>query len=275
MIDVNLKELKKVVNITEGRRDGRTGYEDFIELFAIHISNVTDPTHRAEREKKAEEIRKRYTKDEQQKMVHFQNLFIKTLLGYHQRGRYPNIFMLLTNELTGFMDYEEPTPDDISELVGALVITSETGGDARKKAMLKAIDEKGHFVVSDSSVGTGGLLIGMAEQAHTAGVNYCEHMAAMGVELKSTYLHQSYIQLSLYGVPAVLIHGNTITLEEYSRWYTPMYVYGEWVWRCPLGMTEGKNASDEKLKMYQNPMYGAFRRAMDLFEPLAGDDDPA
>jgi hypothetical protein len=31
----------------------------------------------------------------------------------------------------------------------------------------------------------------------------------------------AYIQLSLYGIPAMVIHGNTLTMEEWDRWYTP------------------------------------------------------
>ena len=31
----------------------------------------------------------------------------------------------------------------------------------------------------------------------------------------------AYIQLSLYGIPAVVIHGNTLTMETWSHWYTP------------------------------------------------------
>lgn len=31
----------------------------------------------------------------------------------------------------------------------------------------------------------------------------------------------AYIQLCLYQIPAVVIHCNTLTMEEWSRWYTP------------------------------------------------------
>ena len=38
----------------------------------------------------------------------------------------------------------------------------------------------------------------------------------------------SYLQLSLLGIPAVIIHGNTLTVEEWSHWFTPAYVWGFW-----------------------------------------------
>jgi len=38
----------------------------------------------------------------------------------------------------------------------------------------------------------------------------------------------AYVQLSLYGIPAVVIHGNTLTLDEWSHWYTPLYILHGW-----------------------------------------------
>jgi hypothetical protein len=31
----------------------------------------------------------------------------------------------------------------------------------------------------------------------------------------------TYIQSLLYGIPAIVIHGNSLTSEEWSRWYSP------------------------------------------------------
>jgi hypothetical protein len=38
----------------------------------------------------------------------------------------------------------------------------------------------------------------------------------------------AYIQLSLLGVPAVVVVGDTLRLEERARWYTPAHVVGGW-----------------------------------------------
>ena len=34
--------------------------------------------------------------------------------------------------------------------------------------------------------------------------------------------------MSLLGIPAVIIHGNTLTVQEWSHWFTPAYVWGFW-----------------------------------------------
>ena len=43
---------------------------------------------------------------------------------------------------------------------------------------------------------------------------------AQDVDIRCVWM--TYIQLSLYKVPAVVIHGNTLTGHEWERWYTPL-----------------------------------------------------
>jgi len=84
-------------------------------------------------------------------------------------------------------------------------------------------------------------------------------MKHLGEDLDIHCVLMAYIQLSLYGIPAVVLHGNTITTEEFDRWYTPIYILDRWVWRKPLGMTGKRSLDDEKLKVCQEPMYGLIR----------------
>lgn len=42
---------------------------------------------------------------------------------------------------------------------------------------------------------------------------------AQDIDIRCVWM--AYIQLSLYGIPAMVIHGNTLTMEEWDRWYTP------------------------------------------------------
>ena len=55
-----------------------------------------------------------------------------------------------------------------------------------------------------------------------------------------------------------------LTMEEYSRWYTPAYVLGNWIWRCPLPYGSSRNRSDELLKMATDPLYAAIRKLQKL-----------
>lgn len=100
----------------------------------------------------------------------------------------------------------------------------------------------------------------------------CLVIQAVDLDIQCVYM--TYLNLSLYGIPAVIIHGNAITLEEYDRWYTPVYLMDRWVWKEPMLFGHGGYASNEMLKMLDEPMYWAFRQVERLlFPPHKGDAD--
>jgi hypothetical protein len=41
----------------------------------------------------------------------------------------------------------------------------------------------------------------------------------------------AYAQLTLMHIPAVVVHGNTLSLEESDHWYTPAHILGGWNWK--------------------------------------------
>ena len=45
-----------------------------------------------------------------------------------------------------------------------------------------------------------------------------------GMDIDSKCVHMAYIQLSLYGIPAVVVHGDTLSLKTWSTWITPIYL---------------------------------------------------
>ena len=67
------------------------------------------------------------------------------------------------------------------------------------------------------------VLISAAVMVYAAHRIYQEHSeyreGADSYSVLEAYM--AYIQLSLYGIPAMVIHGNTLTMEEWDRWYTP------------------------------------------------------
>ena len=38
----------------------------------------------------------------------------------------------------------------------------------------------------------------------------------------------AYLQLALLHIPAIVVHGNALTGEEWEHWYTPAHVVGDW-----------------------------------------------
>ena len=55
----------------------------------------------------------------------------------------------------------------------------------------------------------------------------------------------AYIQLSLLHVPAVVIHGNTISGECWSEWRTPAHVLGLWDVKLRRAQADDEAVQDE------------------------------
>lgn len=47
-------------------------------------------------------------------------------------------------------------------------------------------------------------------------------------DIDSRGVHMAYLQLSLLHIPAVVILGNTLLVEERERWHTPAHILGLW-----------------------------------------------
>lgn len=56
---------------------------------------------------------------------------------------------------------------------------------------------------------------------------------------------QPHVQFSLLHIPAVVILGNTLALEEREHWYTPAHVIGLWSQKLRRGYALG-SAMDER-----------------------------
>ncbi len=64
----------------------------------------------------------------------------------------------------------------------------------------------------------------------------------------------TYIQLSYLGIPAVVIHGDSLLAKEYTRFYTPINMIGDWLYREPLSLTDKICDDDIKLSSRGNPL---------------------
>lgn len=246
------KEIVKLIGELGYRHSTWQVFSDFVEMSAIAISNSVDWIHKQEREKRYLEIINIYQKSEQQ-------LFPK-MLGYlvnaledsiALEGGPTDILGQIFHELELHNKWKGQffTPVNVCEAMGMITV-----GD---KAQI--IEEKGYLTVGEPCVGSGAMVLGFAKAMKSSGMNYCTKMVVTAQDIDLKCVHMAYLQFSLYGIPAVVIHGNTLTVEEWSRWYTPIYMVDGWVWRQQCGMTTARNAEDEQIKRALDPKYKAIR----------------
>lgn len=221
-------------------------FSDWIEIIALKLSCCYDPSHNHKRVKILKEYYDKYSANEIKK---FEEAFIE--LGEIVDDNLKNgcfvdilgsIYMEL--QLSAHEKAQIFTHESICNMVGQI---SGRNFD---------IPEKGYITLYEPAAGSGAMLFKAFEEAAKQGINPKTQIAVFAVDTDIRCIHMCYIQLSLYGIPAVIQHGNSISLEAWSRWYTPVYIIDNWVWRQRLSFVNEKNYEDECLKCVLQPMYG-------------------
>ncbi|SAL86663.1 N-6 DNA Methylase [Caballeronia terrestris] len=103
------------------------------------------------------------------------------------------------------------TPYEVSLLMAKMV----TVGDG------KEIRDRGFITMDEPACGSGGMVVAVAQAMHEAGLNYPTLLHATCTDIDPTCVHMAYVQLSLLGTPATVVHGNSLTLESRDVWHTP------------------------------------------------------
>lgn len=190
-------------------------FSDFCELAALAVSNSVDLVHREAREARYMQIVGEYERDEVQRfpqllavLVDWLECSLDDCLG--------KLFMSL--ELGDSFKGQFFTPFELSRLMAGL-----TFGGARE-----AIERQGFVTVSEPACGAGGMLLAAADALQAQGINYQQAMHATAVDVDATAVHMAYVQLSLAHVPAIIVHGNSLSLAEWGHWFTPAHILGGW-----------------------------------------------
>ena len=87
----------------------------------------------------------------------------------------------------------------------------------------ETIRREGFVTVSDPASGAAGMIIAYAEQLLEAGFNHSEHMFGSCIDIDPIAADMAFIQLSLLGIPAEVVTGNTLTMQLNRVRYTPVY----------------------------------------------------
>lgn len=202
-------------------------FEDWLKVCAISISNSVDWNHREEREQQYLETINKYTPDEQKILVETFSELVVALEREHTKSGPTDLLGKVFHSLELHNKYHGQffTPFHICEFMGHVALGD--GGEAGN-AVSGALSQKGYVSVCEPCVGSGGMVLGFASAMYREKLNYCEQMVAYCCDIDIKCVYMAYLQLSLYGIPAVIIHGNSLTLEEWSRWYTPVYMLRGW-----------------------------------------------
>lgn len=204
-------ELIAEIRMLSGSQGLNTVFTTFLELMATSLSAQMDPFSASQREKRYEDIVSGLTKEVTSayaRMCALMYLAVKEheddprdILGsiYHE--------LRLNNEWNG----QYFTPDDICRMMAMLVnpVDEDT------------VKQNGYITINEPTCGSGTMVIGAIWAMKQSSFDYRSKSFFVAQDIDIRCVWMAYIQLCLYQIPAVVIHGNTLTMEEWSRWYTP------------------------------------------------------
>ena len=79
------------------------------------------------------------------------------------------------------------------------------------------------ITLSEPCCGSGGMIIAFAETMKEHNFNYQKHLYVEAIDIDEISFMMAYIQLTLLGIPAKVIQGDTLTLKFQQVLYTPFY----------------------------------------------------
>ena len=259
------KALEQMANMTHGRLFRTRVFSDFLAYSALLLSIRTDPVHSAQRLQSIRELKGPYRDTEWQTFHETLALLCAEVEAQADKGNYKDL-LAIPYALSGAREKsfkQDFTPRGVAQVMTTIAIRDDT-----------TLPEEGFFTLNDCTCGSGTLMLAAAERLSHLGYNPSEQLVVQVSDLDIRCAHMAYLQLSLYGIPAVVIHGDAITLKEYSRWYTPMYLIGKWIWRAPMPFGTDGAASDMMLKMIDEPIYGTYiRLSRGMLNPKTDGED--
>ena len=209
-------ELVKILRSVGYQHGPWQVFRDFVAMGAIALSNAADHRYKVEWEAKYMHIVGRYSKEHANELARG---FASVVMGL-EAGMCDFLGSLyMSLELGDAWKGQFFTPYEICRVMAAISVSGITD---------EAIEAKGFISVSDPCIGGGAMVIAAAHALKDAGINYQQHMHAVGADIDIVSVHMAYIQLSLLHVPAVIQHSDSLSREVWSSWRTPAHVLGFW-----------------------------------------------
>ncbi|NIF24052.1 SAM-dependent DNA methyltransferase [Pantoea sp. Acro-835] len=206
------REFLKVFSTTAHAHHRRDVFRDFVNLAAreLDLCRVRSP----ENIREAKAICDRYRPEDMQAVSTLFNLMVEAM-GGPLDDFLGGVFMELELGSDAMAQYF--TPFHVSQLLAGLSYAREPAGNI--------------VMLHEPSCGAGGMILAYAEQLETRGLNYQEMLFAHCIDIDALAADMCFVQLSLRGIAAEVVTGNTLTLEAWQVRHTPVYHLGEWAKR--------------------------------------------
>ena len=211
-----LKEFTSKLAYLDHSRSLFIVFKDFLTLSTCAIAQ---PFYRSnEIEQQYLETVKQYNKEQAEQFSQLLALLVSALSEQHQ-DFLGKVYMQLNlgNARTG----QFFTPYHISQMMAEITFI-----DGKEN-----IENKEIITLSEPCCGSGGMVIAYAETMKKYDINFQERLFVEAIDIDEMCFQMAYLQLSLYGIPARVLLGDTIAYKFSKMLYTPMYFINGFSWK--------------------------------------------
>lgn len=199
------KDIIKIIRKLSPKFGTYNVFRDFITMAACSISNGVDKRQYDVREGLYMSTVKKYDKDEANNIAKMLALTSLGMSGAKMGDFLGELYMEL--EIGNDDSGQFFTPYHISKLM----------------AQLADHETDGIMTLHEPSVGSGGMIVAQAEVMKLKGLNYQTDLKVICNDVDYDVVKMCYIQLSLLGIDAVVMQGDSLTQKMNEYWYTPMH----------------------------------------------------
>lgn len=212
---------KQFINLLNKIDYSKRLYEVFNDFCTLGTYSLALPFHEEIARQEFEKVAKKYSKDQIKQFDEAFTLMVNDLeLEHHDfLGEVYGECELANDRQGQFF-----TPYHLS-----LMMAKMTLGDVKSE-----IEQKGFLMVNEPACGSGGMLIAVRQVLIEAQCNPSRDIFVVAQDVSDIAFMMCYIQLSLYGIAAKVIHGNTITGETWRVLHTPVCFLTDWPLRLTL-----------------------------------------
>lgn len=203
-----LKEFNSKLQSLDRSKSIETVFRDFLTLSTYSLAQ---PFYQSkEIEQRYLDVIKQYTKEQAEEFPKLLAFLVSALEEKHQDflGQ-----VFASNNFGNANKGQFFTPYHVSKMMAKINITNTE----------KQFEEKDFVTLSEPCCGSGGMIIAFAESLKESGYNYQHQLYVEAVDIDEICFKMTYIQLSLLGIPAKVIRGESLSMMYYEVFYTPFY----------------------------------------------------
>lgn len=212
---MNTKKIIKNLEAFQYNHGLQSVLSDCLRLWSIKVSNAFDIDFKRVKQRLiiSREIIKKYTPAEL--VIIEQSYFdlVELLLPMTKSEKFDDYLgeLYMATDSANKKAGQYFTPYQLSQLMAQITIDE----DLIKKEII---------TVNEPTCGSGGSILAFLEELLKKDVNYTSRVLVVAQDIDIRCVNMCYLQLAFAGVPAVVLHGDTLSYHFWDMWITPAFM---------------------------------------------------